>query len=266
VVLQPATAQALALALHELATNAAKYGALSSVSGKLSLLWELKAGKLHLEWNETGGPSASQPTSQGFGTRIILASIEGQLGGQVRFDWRAGGLQCALSVPLSDMSTSPDHAGNGGENECKDHGSAESNSLIAGHRIMIVEDEALVAISMSDLMTEFGFAVVGPFGKLKDATTALKKGGVDAAILDINLGGELVYSLADSLAAKNVPFVFVTGYGTESIDRRFANIRVMQKPVDRQMLEHVFLRSGSGAFGEKRSSANDADDSRAVAP
>src|SRR5205085_8187582 len=82
VVLQPATAQALALALHELATNAAKYGALSTAAGKVRLSWELKPDNLVLQWTETGGPPINPPHSEGYGTRVISASIERQLGGQ----------------------------------------------------------------------------------------------------------------------------------------------------------------------------------------
>jgi PAS domain S-box-containing protein len=91
--LQPAAAQSLALALHELVTNAAKYGALSSVSGRVELSWELTPGMLELRWTESGGPPTQSPSSPGFGTRIIMASVEGQLGGQAAFDWQAEGLR-----------------------------------------------------------------------------------------------------------------------------------------------------------------------------
>lgn len=99
--LQPATAQTLALALHELVTNSAKYGALSTLSGRLSLSWEIQSGLLKLAWEETGGPPVRKPASRGFGTTSVIASIELQLGGQAEFDWRPEGLLCRLSVPLS---------------------------------------------------------------------------------------------------------------------------------------------------------------------
>src|SRR5215471_7212581 len=83
--LRPVTAQILALALHELATNAAKYGALSSPSGRVELSWEMRAASLALQWSEIGGPPAKPPSSQGFGTKIITASVASQLGGQAVF-------------------------------------------------------------------------------------------------------------------------------------------------------------------------------------
>src|SRR6266545_3218615 len=79
--LRPVTAQIVALALHELATNAAKYGALSSASGRVKVTWEVEGAGLRLRWEETGGPPARTPASQGFGTKIITASVASQLGG-----------------------------------------------------------------------------------------------------------------------------------------------------------------------------------------
>jgi PAS domain S-box-containing protein len=241
VLLQPTPAQTLALALHELATNAAKYGALSCATGKVTLVWKLEEGSLSLCWTEAGGPPARQPASQGFGTRLILASIEGQLGGQANFEWLPEGLKCMLSVPLSDKlaETVVQRRQNHAQRD------VSADIAIAGNRIMIVEDEPLVAMAMSDLMTELGLTVVGPFGKVGEAIVALKGNSIDAALLDINLSGELVYPLADALIAGNVPFVFVTGYGAESIDRRYADIHVLQKPVKRDMLESIFSRSAS---------------------
>jgi CheY-like chemotaxis protein len=82
--------------------------------------------------------------------------------------------------------------------------------------------------------------VVGPFSRTADALAAAKTDDIHAAILDVNLGGETVYPVADTLMARGVPFVFATGYGAESIDRRFACAPVLQKPIDRQALEQVF--------------------------
>ncbi len=106
--LQPATAQTLALALHELATNSAKYGALSTMSGRLSVDWDDREGLLRLVWHEQGGPPVTRPTVKGFGTRSVLAMIESQLGGKADFDWRSDGLLCCLLVPLSSKAVLPE--------------------------------------------------------------------------------------------------------------------------------------------------------------
>src|ERR1700751_5958393 len=94
--LQPATAQGLALALHELATNAAKHGALSTPSGKISLEWALDSDALILHWTENGGPQIAPPSARSFGLKVIRASIEQQLGGKVTFEWNKKGLRCSL--------------------------------------------------------------------------------------------------------------------------------------------------------------------------
>jgi two-component sensor histidine kinase len=86
--------------LHELVTNSAKYGALSTLSGRVSIKWEIEEDFLMLAWEENGGPMVHKPTSKGFGTRSLIASIESQLGGKALFDWRSEGLICRLLVPL----------------------------------------------------------------------------------------------------------------------------------------------------------------------
>ena len=108
--LRPATAQTLALALHELVTNSAKYGALSTLSGRLSVSWEDDDGQLRLVWREEGGPPVQEPASRGFGTRSVIASIESQLGGRADFDWRSEGLLCLLLVPLTPQPATAERA------------------------------------------------------------------------------------------------------------------------------------------------------------
>ena len=100
VLLDPNTAQAVAVALHELATNAAKYGALSRANGQVELKWSHEAsGRLNLRWMETGGPTVRPPTRTGFGGRVIEQMIV-QLKGESRFDWRTEGLVCEITVPV----------------------------------------------------------------------------------------------------------------------------------------------------------------------
>src|SRR6185437_2404498 len=100
VLLPPDRAQNLALVLHELATNSAKYGALSAPDGRLAIRWSIEAGALTLYWEESGGPAVIAPNAHGFGTKIINASIKGQVGGNVAWDWRPSGLHCMLQIPL----------------------------------------------------------------------------------------------------------------------------------------------------------------------
>jgi len=230
--LDPATAQILALALHELATNAAKHGALSMPAGKLHLVWDLQPGRIELQWMESGGPSVATPTSFGFGVKVVTASVEGQLGGKAMFDWRAEGLHCRLSVPRIEKSE---------PGKDKQNGNAKSGADQArsSNQILLVEDEVLVGMAMRDLLTELGYDVLGPYGDVAEAISAASGNAIAAAVLDVNLAGTLVYPLADELATRQVPFVFVTGYGVESIDRKFSSVPVVKKPVEGQALRQA---------------------------
>ena len=99
-VLEPMTAQSIAVTVHELATNAVKYGALSAPGGRLEVVWRRPSdGGLALRWTETGGPEVTPPTRRGFGTQIIDRMIRDQLKGVVRFDWRKEGLVCEITIP-----------------------------------------------------------------------------------------------------------------------------------------------------------------------
>jgi two-component sensor histidine kinase len=104
VTLVPGAAQALSMALHELATNATKHGALSVPSGRVSMFWEVdgQAGVLRLRWAEAGGPRvAAPPAHRGFGSRVLEATLRDQLGGRVSREWRPGGLVCGIELPLA---------------------------------------------------------------------------------------------------------------------------------------------------------------------
>ena len=116
-------------------------------------------------------------------------------------------------------------------------------------RLLLVEDETLVAMMMKDMLAELEFEVLGPFGSIGDASAALLLNGIPAidgiaaAVLDINVGGEPIYPLAARIAERGVPLVFVTGYTPESIDERFAAVPVLQKPIEGTVLKSVFVRS-----------------------
>ncbi|MES2710748.1 MAG: sensor histidine kinase [Pseudomonadota bacterium] len=103
-VLPPGTAQPLAMALHELATNAAKHGALSVPEGRVAVTWRLGddgLGVLRLSWAESNGPEiAGPPTQRGFGSRVLEGTVRGQLGGAVTIAWATTGLVCDMELPL----------------------------------------------------------------------------------------------------------------------------------------------------------------------
>jgi PAS domain S-box-containing protein len=245
VLLQPTTAQGLALALHELATNAAKHGALSSPGGKIQLDWDLQPDALTVMWVEMGGPVVAPPSVRNFGLKVITASIEQQLGGKAQFNWDPQGLRCIFSIPRSELAKS--HIGHAARNGADRNGADLNGAGLARRnqgrpRVLLVEDEALVAMMIQDTLAEFGFDVLGPVGTVSEALAAARERCFDAAVLDINLGDDLVYTVAEILTRRGVPFVFVTGYDADSIDARFRGIPVLQKPIERESLQRIFAR------------------------
>jgi DNA-binding response OmpR family regulator len=97
--------------------------------------------------------------------------------------------------------------------------------------VLLVEDEEIVALELSAELTRLGWAVIGPASSLAEAQQLLS-GSFDAAVLDVNLRGRLVYPLADALARKRVPFLFCTGYELVDPEGRFPEAPVIPKPAD----------------------------------
>jgi len=102
IMLAPNTAQAVSLILHELATNAAKYGAFSAFGGHVRVDWVRRDdGVPVLRWDEGGGPAVMPPARRGVGTRVMESMVHGQANGTIRFDWRPEGLLCEFSLPVA---------------------------------------------------------------------------------------------------------------------------------------------------------------------
>ena len=96
----------LALLIHEFATNAAKYGALSTSGGRVDVTWRIEDGRVALTWREHGGPPVpGEPATEGFGSLLARTAVTSGLGGQVTREWRAEGLAVQLSAPLDRLKT-----------------------------------------------------------------------------------------------------------------------------------------------------------------
>lgn len=232
VMLVPERAQAIGLVLHELATNAAKYGALSHQDGKLEVRWSFEGGILALSWLETGCRDVVAPTRRGFGTKIITSSIHRGIGGTADFEWLPTGLRFALTIDCehsSKLSALTRPPGNGAAKP-------------GGTRVLVVEDEALIGMLTMTMIQELGYAALGPMTNLADANAVIDRHEFDVAVIDLNLNGLPAYPLADALCSKGVPFMFVTGYASDAVDGRFSHVPLIQKPIPRDQLAHTISR------------------------
>jgi len=233
--LNPAAAQSLTLVFHELATNAAKYGSLSTPEGRLTVKFELHSGTVVLHWLEQGGPSVKVPKSIGFGTTLISISMK-NLQGEAEFNWGYGGMKCKLTMPRQEE---PEKAN---QNRVQDE--SGSGAIVTESKItaLLVEDEPLIAMMMADMLTEFEFDVLGPFATVDKAMSAVDQANVHVALLDVNLAGEMVYPVASRLRDLGVPFIFMTGYSAESIEQQFLEVPILKKPVDQAQLYRTIKR------------------------
>src|SRR5919197_771511 len=111
-----------------------------------------------------------------------------------------------------------------------------------GKRILVAEDEFYVALFVEETLQSFGCTVLGPFADLAEASEVATREQVDAALLDINLGGEMVYPLAEYLHQHRIPFVFTTGYAAKDLPEEFRAFECLRKPVSERTLEQVVRR------------------------
>jgi PAS domain S-box-containing protein len=219
------TAQPVSMLFHELVTNAVKHGALSAPQGQIQVSWRAAPPRgLELDWRESGGPATRPPERKGFGTRLI-DSLAGQLGARLQRDWRADGLDLRLSIrsglaaePVAPAIAleSPAVSGEGG---------------LKGRRVLVVEDEAVVAMELTALLRASGAIVVGPAISLQQGLVLAGEEAFDCALLDVNLGGDHVSPLAELIRAKGAPFVLVTGYDAPGFEDEAT---VLRKPVEHQ--------------------------------
>jgi CheY-like chemotaxis protein len=116
------------------------------------------------------------------------------------------------------------------------------SEALEGMRILVAEDEFFIALVVEETLQSLGCTVVGPFPDLAQATEAAAQEPVDGAVLDINLGGEMVYPLAERLERNGVPFVFTTGYAIADLPERFRVFDCLRKPVDAITLKRALCR------------------------
>ena len=228
-VLTPKSALALSLALHELATNAAKYGAFSVANGSVAVRWHVRDDLgLGLSWTEAGGPPVVPPTRRGFGSSLIERALTLETGGRATVDYRPGGVVCDVVLPRSsliDLTVKPLARAEPVKIEIA------QDSIPATPRLLIVEDSYLLIMTLENMCKELGWQIVGPATRVAEAMKMARAETFDAALLDVNLDGEMSWEIADVLTARGIPFAFSTGYDqTDILPDRLAGSLVLAKP------------------------------------
>ena len=230
--LTPRAANALSLALHELATNAMKFGALSVESGHVQVRWRGARGGFELTWTESGGPRVSAPARRGFGVTLLDQVTPRELNGEAQVEYPPAGVVARLRAGPQAVAPRPETVPEAPPARVAETitASAAPTSL-RGARVLIVEDAVLLALELETGLSEAGAEVVGPAYELEEAMALLSR-PIDAAVLDANLTGRSVTPVAEALLKRGVPFVFATGYGETGGAPGGFEAPVIRKPYD----------------------------------
>ncbi len=228
-VLTPKSALSLSLAIHELVTNAAKYGAFSTPVGTVALRWTLAAdNSISLTWAETGGPPVQPPTRRGFGSTLIERALAMETGGRAALHYLPEGVVCDVFLPPSSVLgryIMPSALTPAAELM------PQAGSTERPYRILVVEDSFLVITLLEKVFDDLGWKIVGPATRVADALVLANSGVFDAALLDVNLNGEMSWEVARVLARRGVPVVFSTGYDIKTVlPGDLAGTPVISKP------------------------------------
>lgn len=244
------SAQTLAMALHELTTNAAKYGALSNGTGQVRITWTVGTGHegergFTLTWQERGGPPVTIPEQRGFGSRVTVNMVEAATGGTVSLDYGREGVCWSLSCPERNVfQNAPQRRGdaltprrNGGAgNETKPS-------------VLIVEDDPVIAADVAETVEGIGYHVLGPARDVPMALALLAHATCDAALLDMNLGDETSERVAASLDTRGIPYIIVSGYARTQLPSTFRSAPILSKPLRHEDLK---VHLGRALFSPRR--------------
>lgn len=238
----------IVLVIHELLTNAAKYGGLSATStnGSVQLEWDkLESGGLEIRWKEFGGPPVESIDDEGFGMTIIKSVIPHELQGDAEVRILTTGLSARFTLPRKYVVF-----------EKKESvGSASSDPVFVPAKIakpkvtiescLIVEDSLLIALDVKKKMTAMGAQKVFVAGSTSRARKYLENERPSVVVLDINLGNETTIDLARELGEKNIPYLFATGYGAEAeMPEDLVNRKILTKPLEVESLEQALSDLG----------------------
>lgn len=256
--LAPEAYTVLALVIHEMMTNSAKYGSLCDSAGRLEIRTEAqRGGDYVIHWKEIGGPPVQPPKRKGFGSTIIERSIPFELKGDVQVSYKLTGVEASFSIPAKFVS------------ENKRQPSKESESFLRSEtkrsvrkpnirditlpeHVLLVEDNMIIAMDAEEALLRIGIGRVTLASGTTRALQEIEKDAPDFALLDFNLGSESSETIAEALSELAIPFCFATGYG-ESISKMSDTgaLGVLKKPYSdsdiTKLLDRVWNSASDGA-------------------
>lgn len=261
VVMDQHAAQCLAMAFHEMTTNAAKYGALSSSAGSVHVEWKIEdthreRQMIRIQWREVDGPKVKVPSTSGFGAQVINGLLSNQLNAEIDMRYPPTGFECDIafsarnhtSGAMLDMPEAERSVGLGVRR------AGSSGKRLEGRTILVLDDEWFVATALADSLSQAGASVPTPAASLEKAQTLLEKERFDAAVLDYNIAGRPATPFARTLKEMNIPILIVSGYGSGlKLPSDLSHVPIASKPISEKrliaMLEDLIDGSGPANQG-----------------
>ncbi len=227
VALDPKAFATVALVVHEMMTNSAKYGALADSTGRVEVVWNVDPNAhLVIDWKERGGPPVQPPSRRGFGTTIIERSIPFDLKGETELRFDLLGVQARFTIPSQFVQLIPGLADAPARIEQQE----DAEPRLTGSAL-IVEDNLIIAMNAEVILLQLGARHVQTAGSVTEALRAIAHAKPSFAMLDLNLGAENSLAVGQTLHELGVPFIFATGYGERApIPDTLADVPVIQKP------------------------------------
>lgn len=230
----------VALVIHELMTNSAKYGALSSEGGKVRINWTLGDDQsLKIEWREVGGPPVQAPERRGFGSTIIERAIPFELSGRAEMSYLLEGVTGRFWLPAEHVVIEEDAATPAPAAPKV----SRTEAFQPPQSVLIVEDNLMIAMDAEVIFEQLGSGetAVAPTAAAAMDMIGRRDSPFAFALLDINLGNETSFEVARALKRDGVPFLFASGYGDSlTMPEDLEDIRILSKPYDKDMIKALF--------------------------
>jgi chemotaxis family two-component system sensor kinase Cph1 len=240
--LEPKAAIMVSLCLHELATNATKYGALSVEDGAVAVSWSKTTRDglawLCVSWTETGGPTVVVPIRSGFGRTLLESAFAYDVKGRAVLEFRPSGVTCELAIPY-DRVIERHNASRPKRVPLPPalRSASDAKGSLTGVRVFVAEDGALIAHALVRLLKAAGAQVIGPFATVVEALDSASNEDFDVAMLDIDLHGEHVWPVAEIIIRRGIPLAFCTGFADASArPSAFSASITIDKPYNAQDL------------------------------
>ena len=249
VLIAPEAYTVLALVIHEMMTNSAKYGSLCDSSGTITVkLSRNRDEDLCIDWRERGGPPVKPPERRGFGSTIIERSIPFELKGEADVRYKLSGVEADFVVPGRFVTPAAEEGNmSTGESASPQPKKPRAEGSEFPRHVLVVEDSMIIAMDAEDSLRQIGVEVVTTAGSVRSALESIAQDPPQLAILDYNLGTETSDPIADKLRDLGVPFYLATGYGElgEKLEEQGAR-GLLKKPYGKDELEGMLEEFTAG--------------------